>query len=90
MEILKRTDMVDVMSRMEKAVMTYTPEVYQGRVTLFVASNRVRESAGESDFGWSTVSAGGLDIRVVPGDHSRIFHDVNIQYLASELRDLLV
>ena len=90
MQILKRTDKVDVLSRMEKAIMTYTPEIYPGRVTLFVATRRVEKSAGETDFGWGTVSGGGLDIRVVPGDHSTIFDDVNIRCLASELRDLLV
>ena len=89
MEIANRPDKVDVLSRMEKAIASYKPELYPGPVTLFVSSERVEESAGKSDFGWSTVTGGDLDVRVVPGDHSTIFHDLNVPILAKELRDLL-
>ena len=66
MEIANRPEKVDVVSRMEKAISSYTPGVYPGRVTLLVSSERVEDSGGETDFGWSRVSGGALEIRVVP------------------------
>ena len=90
MEIANRPDKLDVLSRMEKAIMAYTPEMYPGRVTLFVSSERVQDYAGETDFGWSTVTSGGLEVRVVPGDHYTIFHEPNIRILANDLKKLLV
>jgi thioesterase domain-containing protein len=89
MSITNRPDEVDALSRMEKATRAYTPESDPGRVTLIVTSERVAESGGETDFGWSAVSGGGVEARVIPGDHSTIFHERNLQILAKELKDLL-
>ena len=90
MEIANRPENVDVLSRMEKAISSYKPGVYPGRVTLLVSSARVEGSGGETDFGWSRVSGGAPEVRVVPGDHSTILDHPNIALLAAELRDLLV
>lgn len=90
MEIANRPDKVHAVTRMEKAIASYTPGVYPGPVTLVVAGERVEDAGAETDFGWSSVSGGALEIRVVPGDHSTIFHEHNVGILASELRDLLV
>lgn len=89
MEVANGSVELDVLSRMENAIMAYKPKLYAGRVTLVVSSDRVVESAGEAHFGWSTVASGGLEVRIVPGDHSTIFHDRSIQILAKELKDLL-
>jgi thioesterase domain-containing protein len=90
MEIANRPDKVDVLSRMEKAIASYTPGMYPGRVTLIVSSERADDPGGESDLGWSRVSGDSIEVRAVPGDHWTIFHDLNIRSLANELRDLLV
>ncbi len=90
MEISNRRDQVDVVTRMEKAISSYAPGMYPGRVTLLVSSERVEDSGGETDFGWSRVSDGAPDVRVVPGDHSTILQHPNIGILAALLRGLLV
>jgi thioesterase domain-containing protein len=90
MEIANRPDKVDVLSRMERAIASYTPGMYPGRVTLLVSRERVDDSGGGNDFGWSSVSGGAPEVRVVPGDHSTILQHPNIGILAAELRDLLV
>ena len=90
MEIANRPEKVDLLSRMEKAISSYKPGVYPGRVTLLVSSERVEGSGGETDFGWSRVSGGAPEVRVVPGDHSTILHHPNVAILAAELRGLLV
>ena len=89
MEITNRSGEVDPLSRMERAIRTYTPKAYPGRVVLLVASERVKEWAGDPDFGWSALAGGGLDVRVVAGSHDTMFHEVNIPVLARELEDLL-
>jgi thioesterase domain-containing protein len=85
MEIANRPEKVDVLTRMEKAIMAYRPEMYPGRMTLFVPSERVVDSAGETDFGWSRVAGAGVEVRVVPGDHASMFLEPNIQVLSADL-----
>lgn len=89
MEMMNQPDKVDVLYRMEKAIMAYTPEIYPGRVVLFVASERVQEFEGEKVFGWDTVAAGGLEVRIIPGDHNTFAVGPNLRFLAQELRDVL-
>jgi thioesterase domain-containing protein len=89
LELTNRPDRVDTLSRMEKAIRTYTPGEYPGRVTLFVASERVKVSPEDTSFGWSAVAAGGVDVHVIPGDHMSILLEVNMPILVEELKDLL-
>jgi len=63
-------------------------EVYPGKITLFWA----RDS--ESDFednrmAWRKLAAGGLDIHVIPGDHTSIREEPNVGTLVDHLRDCL-
>ncbi len=44
----------------------YRPKPYPGRLTLLVNE---RDQALNPDLGWGRLAAGGLDVRVVPGDH---------------------
>ena len=60
LEKANRLDLLDPLSRMERAVMAYTPKVYPGRATLFVSSERVEKSHGDIDFGWRAVIAAHL------------------------------
>ena len=89
MELTNRSGEVDPLSRMERAIRTYTPKAYPGRVVLLLASDSVKEWAGDPDFGWSTVAGGGLEVRVIAGNHDTIFNEVNMPVLARELEDLL-
>ena len=89
LELANQPDRLDALSLMERAISAYTPEAYPGRVTLFLSSERAEESSRDTDFGWSDVAGGGLDVRIIPGDHWSIFHEPNIRILAKELSDLL-
>ena len=77
-------------SRIEKAVVAYSPQVYPGRVSVLVSRGRVEESHGETDFGWSSLAAGGLDMRIIPGRHEMIFDEPNISTLDKVIQALYV
>lgn len=76
----------DLQSRIEKAVLAYSPQVYPGRATVFISSEWVAESHGDTDFGWSSLVSGGLDVRIIPGRHETVFDEPNILTLAKEFQ----
>jgi thioesterase domain-containing protein/acyl carrier protein len=57
--------------------------VYLGRVTLFQASARVTKDPMLS---WGKVAAGGVEVHVVPSNHSDILYEPNVRGLAEKLR----
>lgn len=73
------------------ALERYTVHFYPGKITLIRAAN-VRETvATRRDFtlGWERLVGGGLDIHDVPGGHSSIFEEPNVQILAQKLKAIL-
>jgi thioesterase domain-containing protein/acyl carrier protein len=92
MEVANQPEKVDIAFLREKLQRAYMPEIYPGRVTLFVARERVENvenSAKGPDFGWGTVAGGGIDVHVIPGEHSTLFLEPNIGSLAKQLDDVL-
>jgi thioesterase domain-containing protein/acyl carrier protein len=82
-----------VLLSLERALDGYKPRAYPGRITLFRAT-----TPGEyfcytadyiSDFGWTKLAAGGLEIHQIPGDHTSMFGESNIGMTAEKLRGLL-
>ncbi len=80
------------------ASQTYIPQIYSGNVVLFRAKEGVKEAeAGQSEIprkytlsrGWDTLTTGEIKIHVVPGNHSTILDDPQVQTLASLLRDCI-
>ena len=85
---IPQDEVVDFLSdrpQMKRAMMSYQPGSYEGRVTLFMAKGRV-DLYGDKEFGWGSVSGGGLDVRVIPGDHSTIRMEPNVRVMAEEIR----
>ncbi len=54
------------------------------KVTLFLAS-QTASLPSETDFSWSSVADGGLDVHIIPGDHTGILAGPDIPLLAEEL-----
>ncbi|MCF4968773.1 thioesterase domain-containing protein [Nostoc sp. CMAA1605] len=67
---------------------TYVIQPYQGKVTLFKASDRHLPEGCEIDFdlGWSKLALGGLDIQDIPGNHNSIFQEPHVQVLAEKMK----
>jgi non-ribosomal peptide synthetase component F/thioesterase domain-containing protein/acyl carrier protein len=70
------------------AVRQYVPQVYEGRVTLFWASQDLRASV---DFveGWRELAGGGIDVHEIPGTHLDIVKEPHVSELASKLGSCL-
>jgi amino acid adenylation domain-containing protein len=66
------------------AVRNYVPQVYNGHVTLFWASQDLRSTV---DFveGWRALAGGGIDVHEIPGSHLDIVKEPHVQELAKKL-----
>lgn len=76
-----------------RAMRTYQPQPYAGRVTLFAAHGKTISSAlfGSLDptQGWGQLTLGGVEIRLVDGGHRNIHLPPHVTSLATALRDCL-
>ena len=72
-----------------RAFREYKPRTYCGRLTLFRARMQPLFSSHAPDNGWGRLAAGGLDVRVVPGNHLAMLQEPHVRILAEELRDCL-
>jgi thioesterase domain-containing protein len=61
-------------------------QVYRGRVALFRAIDQPPAMNPEPTNGWAKVLLGKFEIFDVPGDHSNIMKEPNVQVLAEKLR----
>jgi thioesterase domain-containing protein len=66
------------------AVREYTPQVYDGRVTLFWASADLRTSIDLVE-GWRALAGGGIEVHQIPGSHLDIIKEPHVQELAQKL-----
>lgn len=65
----------------------YVPKPYFGKVVLFRAMERdAFEVDGNRDMGWKQLTAAGLQIFDVPGDHLGILKDPNVRVMAEQLK----
>ena len=52
-----------------RATKHYRPQVYPGKIVVYLAKDAVWSSRYASLLGWRYLAGGGLDIAVIPGDH---------------------
>jgi thioesterase domain-containing protein len=69
-----------------QALIEYVPQVYQGRITLFRASERSQRTHRNPDLGWGELAVGGVEIFDVPGDHATLIEEPRVQILAEQLK----
>ncbi len=66
-------DVPAIMRRIEelnvRATKHYRPQVYPGKIVVYLAKDAVWSSRYASLLGWRYLAGGGLDIAVIPGDH---------------------
>lgn len=74
-----------------RAVETYVPLPYEGRLSVFRAAESFWDSpeAIATGLGWASVAQGGLELHDLPGTHLSILHPENVGVLAAHLRRLL-
>ncbi|MBL9152512.1 MAG: amino acid adenylation domain-containing protein, partial [Verrucomicrobiales bacterium] len=73
----------------ERAMESYSPGPFDGRLTLFRATMGGDKFEIGYDYGWESLVHGGLDIIDVPGNHVSLFHDENIEGVSAAFREAL-
>ncbi len=72
--------LVRVFAANAQAIRAYRPTTYPGRATLLVAA------AGTTrDEGWRDIVTGGVELRLIPGDHYAVVRSPAVEVLALEL-----
>jgi thioesterase domain-containing protein len=67
-----------------KALKAYRPETYPGVLTMFKGRDDTRDVSG-----WKTLSCGGIEIYVVPGDHDTVLKEPAVRVWAELLKNRL-
>jgi thioesterase domain-containing protein len=66
----------------------FVPRVFDGRVTLFWASDDLRASFDQVE-GWRILAGGGIDVHEISGGHLNIIKEPYVAELADKLRNCL-
>lgn len=69
----------------DKAVRSYKPTPYRGRISVIKAA----DSWGPEDLGWDRLALNGLDVRLIPGDHYNIIKEPHVKVLGEVLEEQL-
>jgi thioesterase domain-containing protein len=69
-----------------RALRQYRPRQYPGRLTLFRARMQPFLSSHDPEKGWGRLAAGGLDVRIIPGNHLGMLQEPHVRVLAAQLR----
>jgi amino acid adenylation domain-containing protein len=70
------------------AVREYVPQVYDGKVTLFWASEDLRTSIDLVE-GWRVLAGGGMEVHEIPGSHLDIVKEPHVGEVAKKLGSCL-
>ena len=68
------------------AIRRYTPLPYQGPVLYFIAEHRPPGRMGDASEGWRELVKD-LEVCEVPGDHAKMFSELNVQVIAQTLAE---
>jgi hypothetical protein len=69
----------------DRLIRAYKTQPYPGRITLL----RTKDTHGRPDMGWGAHAPGGLDIRMVPGDHFNVVKEPHVQAVADAIRAVM-
>jgi thioesterase domain-containing protein len=76
----------EVLKANRQALSNYIPQVYPGRITLFLSREAPERSCYDRRLGWNEMATGGLEVCVVPGNHETLFGEPHVRILAEKLR----
>ena len=72
-----------------QAVLNYLPQVYPGRITLFRSSEQTSIAHQDPTMGWNSLSAEGVEVCTVPGNHLTMLRKPNVEVFAERLRETI-
>lgn len=76
----------EVLNANRQAVNNYVPQVYPGRIILFLSSEAPERVFYDRRLGWHEMAGEGLEVHLVPGSHETLFGDPHVRVLAEILR----
>jgi thioesterase domain-containing protein len=79
----------EVLEANRQALTNYVPQVYPGRIILFLSSEAPERAFYDRRLGWNEMAAEGLEVHVVPGNHDTLFGEPYVRILAQKLRACL-
>lgn len=68
-----------------RAIKDYYQEPYDGRITLFMASDYYARFYQDVRLGWHAYALKGLELHLIPGDHLTMMYPPNVEVLANTL-----
>jgi amino acid adenylation domain-containing protein len=68
-----------------QATLSYVPQTYPGRITLYRSSEQPRIARQNPTVGWSELAMEPVEIHTVPGNHLTMLRKPNVQVLAEKL-----
>jgi amino acid adenylation domain-containing protein len=78
--------LLDVYQANRQAFQRYQPPVYEGKLTVFPATDRQDKLSPESSLGWEKFTIKVVENYPVPGNHYNMVRSPNVQVLAEQLK----
>jgi acyl transferase domain-containing protein/thioesterase domain-containing protein/acyl carrier protein len=72
-----------------QAILTYAPQVYPGRITLFRTSEEFGKIGQDPTLGWGKLATGGVEIHQIPGHHLNFLRKPYVEIVAEQLKACL-
>jgi thioesterase domain-containing protein len=72
-----------------QAWLQYQPQSYDGQITLFRTRGHPLVCSFDNQMGWGAYAAGGVSVKICPGDHETILEEENVPHTARELAAVL-
>jgi thioesterase domain-containing protein len=72
-----------------QAWLQYQPQAYDGQITLFRTRGHPLVCSFDNQMGWGAYAAGGVLVKICPGDHETILEEENVPHTAGELAAVL-
>jgi amino acid adenylation domain-containing protein len=72
-----------------KALLTYEPQEYAGKITLIKARDSALEQSHETALGWARFAMAGVEVHEIEGDHYSIINGPPARLLAAKLEEML-
>lgn len=69
-----------------RAMSSYSPKPYRGKIVLFKASEFMMKASQDSALGWQHFAPEGIDVYSTKGNRNKMMRDPNVKELAGQLR----
>ncbi len=86
LNVKQLTRLFEVFRTNVRALLSYQPQSYPGRITFFRASEQIADLSADPAKDWRNLAAEGVEVHVVPGDHYTMLREPAVQIMAEWLK----